>query len=252
MGTLMNVATNPEERQGDFPSEGLSPLTAADLSQDDRIGVSLDCVLHPTHEFPQDYRWYAIRATYGCEQEAEDLVTDLGLLAYVPKRKTLKLVRGKKKKVTESLLPNLLFVFTDESTARKLVSMPLRSDHCRRDKMPVTLHFMYDHTSLNPNGQNCVVTIPRQEMLNLIRFTLAGSECVRAVSQSEFRIKADQQVMITEGEFKGVVGRVARVGRQTCVVVDLQPICFFASAYIPKAFLQVVDGAEPVSETSQV
>lgn len=36
-----------------------------------------------------------------------------GVLVYVPKRKTLKMVKGEKKKVEESLLPNLVFVFTD-------------------------------------------------------------------------------------------------------------------------------------------
>lgn len=50
--------------------------------------------------------------------------------------------------------------------------------------------------------------------------------------------------MITEGDFKGVVGRVARIDRQTCVIVDLQPICFLASAYIPKAFLREVPEPE--------
>lgn len=79
-------------------------------------------------------------------------------------------------------------------------------------------------------------------MVNFIRFTIEGNESVRTISPSEFRIKKDQQVVITEGDFKGVVGRVARVNRQTCVIVDLQPVCFLASAYIPKAFLREISG----------
>lgn len=92
--------------------------------------------------------------------------------------------------------------------------------------------------TLNENGLNDVVVIPHKEMVNFIRFTIGGSESIRAVSPADFRIKKDQQVVITEGDFKGVVGRVARIDRQTCVIVDLQPICFLASAYIPKAFLR--------------
>lgn len=106
---------------------------------------------------------------------------------------------------------------------------------------------MYDHTSLNENGLNDVVVIPHKEMVNFIRFTIGGSESIRAVSPADFRIKKDQHVVITEGDFKGVVGRVARIDRQTCVIVDLQPICFLASAYIPKAFLREV----PVQDKSR-
>ncbi len=41
--------------------------------------------------------------------------------------------------------------------------------------MPVSLHFMYDHTSLNENGLNDVVVIPHKEMVNFIRFTIGGA-----------------------------------------------------------------------------
>lgn len=98
-----------------------------------------------------------------------------GVLVYVPKRKTLKMVKGEKKKVEESLLPNLVFVFTDECTARRLVAFPLKSESRRKDKMPVSLHFMYDHTSLNENGLNDVVVIPHKEMVNLFVSPLEGA-----------------------------------------------------------------------------
>lgn len=246
MDTLMNVASIPEESESRLPSEGLPPVTAAG-SQRCGTGVSLEYVLHPTHGLPQECRWYVLRATYGREREAEDLLKKRGVLVYVPKRKTLKMVKGEKKKVEESLLPNLVFVFTDECTARRLVVFPLKSESRRKDKMPVSLHFMYDHTSLNENGLNDVVVIPHKEMVNFIRFTIGGSESIRAVSPADFRIKKDQQVVITEGDFKGVVGRVARIDRQTCVIVDLYPICFLASAYIPKAFLREL----PVQDKSR-
>lgn len=245
MDTLMNVASIPEESESRLPSEGLPPVTAAG-SQRCGTGVSLEYVLHPTHGLPKECRWYVLRATYGREREAEDLLKKRGVLVYVPKRKTLKMVKGEKKKVEESLLPNLVFVFTDECTARRLVAFPLKSESRRKDKMPVSLHFMYDHTSLNENGLNDVVVIPHKEMVNFIRFTIGGSESIRAVSPADFRIKKDQQVVITEGDFKGVVGRVARIDRQTCVIVDLQPICFLASAYIPKAFLREVPEPENI------
>lgn len=239
--TLINVASIPEESESRLPSEGLPPVTTAGPRRSGN-GVSVEYVLHPASckRLPRGNRWYVLRATYGREREAEILLKKQGILVYVPKRKTMKLVRGKRKKVMESLLPNLLFAFTDESTARQIVSFPLKSECHRRDKASLDLRFMYDRTSLNENGVNDVVVIPHDEMANFIRFTIGGNESIRTVSPEEFQIKKDRRVVITEGDFKGVVGRIARIDRQTCVVVDLQPVCFLASAYIPKAFLKEV------------
>lgn len=239
MGTLINVASQTEDPQGMLPCEGLPPLTAAG-AENMATGVSLEYILQPDRPLPEGYSWYVLRVTYGRELEAESLLTGSGLLTYVPKRKTLREVDGKKKKVEESLLHNLLFVYVDAATVRSLVATPLKTNSPRKDKAPLQLHFMYDRTRQNDRGRNDIITIPHREMVNFIRFTVSGSESIRAVTPADFRIKRDQRVMITDGEFKGVVGRVARVGRQTCVLVDLHPVCFLASAYIPKAFLREV------------
>ena len=86
MDTLMNVASIPEESGSRLPSEGVPPVTAAG-SQRCGTGVSLEYVLHPTHGLPQECRWYVLRATYGREREAEDLLEKRGVLVYVPKRR---------------------------------------------------------------------------------------------------------------------------------------------------------------------
>ena len=41
-------------------------------------------------------------------------------------------------------------------------------------------------------------------------------------------------VVVTEGEFKGIRGRVARIAGQQRVVVELLEECFVATAYIPR------------------
>ena len=41
-------------------------------------------------------------------------------------------------------------------------------------------------------------------------------------------------VVVTEGEFKGVHGRVARIAGQQRVVVELFDGCLVATAYVPK------------------
>ena len=49
--------------------------------------------------------------------------------------------------------------------------------------------------------------------------------------------RSGDNVRIIEGEFKGIVGRVARVAGQQRVVVELDGICMVTTAYIPSAFI---------------
>lgn len=239
MDTLNNVAGSPEEALI-LPGDGLAPSTAAN-PQHDRIGVSLKNILSPDFVLPPGYYWYVFRVTYGRELEAEELIHKQGFLTYVPKRKTVKQVGEKRKKVTESMVPNLLFVLTNRKNALILTSQPLKSASRRKDKAPVELHFMFDHTTRNEFGRDNRVTVPHLQMVNFIRFTIEGDESIRNVTGEQIRFRPGEQVMITEGTFKGVVGRVARINRQTCVVVGLQHICMLATAYIPKAFLRSLD-----------
>lgn len=240
MDTLINVASSPEETLN-LPRGGLTPSTTA-VPVPDRIGVSLKNVLSSDFVLPRGFHWYALRVTYGRELEAEEVMHKLGYFTYVPKRKTLRLVHGKRKKVTESMVANLLFLLSDRREATALTSRPLKSLSRRKDKAPLELHFMYDHTSPDEFGRDTLVTVPHPQMVNFIRFTIEGDESIRNVTGEEVRFRPNEQVMITEGTFKGVVGRVARINRQTCVVVDLQQVCMLATAYIPKAFLRKIEG----------
>ena len=45
-------------------------------------------------------------------------------------------------------------------------------------------------------------------------------------------------VRVTDGEFKGVEGRVARVSGQQRVVVEVEGVCLISTAYIPSAFIE--------------
>jgi len=51
--------------------------------------------------------WYALRTTYGRDGKAYDYMTAKGITAFYPTIKTVKLIKGKRKVVTESRLPNL-------------------------------------------------------------------------------------------------------------------------------------------------
>ena len=42
------------------------------------------------------------------------------------------------------------------------------------------------------------------------------------------------------GDFKGVVGKVARIAGQQRIVVEISGLCLVATAYIPTDFIEIV------------
>lgn len=69
----------------------------------------------------KEYQWFVIRATYGREKKAYEYIVKHGGTAFYPTVTTIKVVNGKKKKVEESLLPNLFFVFGTIDEVRTFV-----------------------------------------------------------------------------------------------------------------------------------
>ena len=56
-------------------------------------------------------QWYALRCTYGREKTAYEYMVAKGVTAFYPTQTIVKLINGKRKIVTESLLPNIFFAY---------------------------------------------------------------------------------------------------------------------------------------------
>ena len=77
-------------------------------------------------------------------------------------------------------------------------------------------------------------------MINFIKATSTDSEHVRIVTEEQCHYKSGDIVRVIAGDFKGVVGKVARVAGQQRVVVDISGLCLVATAYIPTDFLEII------------
>ena len=68
----------------------------------------------------EQQNWYALRTTYGREKKAYDYLVAKGVSAFYPTIKVMKEIRGQRKVVTESRLPNLYSVSGIETHAQGL------------------------------------------------------------------------------------------------------------------------------------
>ena len=144
------------------------------------------------------------------------------------------MIAGKKKRMQRPLLPSLLFVYATREQADGLVK--------KTTEEPTSfIKYYLDKTlPLEANGKHPPLTIPYNTMINFIKATSTDSEHVRIVTAEQCHYKSGDKVRVIAGDFKGVVGKVARVAGQQRVVVDISGLCLVATAYIPTDFIEII------------
>lgn len=207
------------------PGAGLTSRTPS-TSDDVRNGVSVENV--PAG----NKRWFVLRASYGRIDKAKAFVETKGFEYYVPMRYKEVRKQGKKRIITTPLLPSLIFVHASAEQVENL----LHDIKIVANESRALLSYYFNHTihrQDNPD-RNPPLTIRDEAMNNFIRLTSIKNPHIIPVTSNSIQFKLGDNVVVTEGEFKGVHGRVARIAGQQRVVVELFDGCLVATAYVPK------------------
>lgn len=206
------------------PVTGLTSCTPSILQT--KNGVSVENV--PT----RNKQWFVLRVSYGRAIKAKAFVEAKGVECYLPLRYKLIKKGGKKSLVTEPLLSSFLFVHTTED---RIITL-LQKEKFNSQQSRALLSFYYDHTSCcdDDHKRNPPLTIHDTMMENFIHLTSIKNPHIIPVTSENVQFKLGDEVIVTEGEFKGIVGRVTRLAGQQRVVVELFSGCLVATAYIPK------------------
>ena len=77
-------------------------------------------------------------------------------------------------------------------------------------------------------------------MENFIRATSTHDKHLLFVVPAKCHFKSGELVRVTEGAFKGVEGKVARVSGQQRVILKLSEVGLISTAYIPTAFIEKI------------
>ncbi len=177
-------------------------------------------------------QWFVLRVSYGRIDKAKTFVEAKGLECYVPLQYKEVRKQGKKRIITEPLLPSFLFVHaTAEQVENLLHDIKIVANESR-----ALLSYYFNHTIHRQDhpDRNPPLTIRDEAMNNFIRLTSVKNPHIIPVTSNNIQFKLDDNVVVTEGEFKGVHGRVARIAGQQRVVVELFDGCLVATAYVPK------------------
>ena len=226
---------------GEFPpcagltSNALPEAQSTISAESSQTGVSTKNALLATKPKAQREadtpHWYALRTTYGREKKAYDYLTAKGITAFYPTTNVVKLIKGKRKVVTESRLPNIFFAYGTEEQLQEYVYDNVN--------LPF-LRFYYRHYHEGSKIKKTPLIVPDNQMesLKIICAADADNTFVSLVKVPKF--EKGQLVKVIDGVFKGVVGRVARWQGQQRVGVVVDDLVTMVTAYIPSAFLQKI------------
>ena len=230
---MSSILSNVSDRRGGKNplNDGLASgviLEVQSQLQDENSDTGVSSLYVPV----ENHQWFVLRATYNrVEKEIETLRKNVAFV-YLPKHYIIKQVNGKKKRVSEPLVPNLVFVYSTQEHLEQLFC---------EEKVLSHYHFYRDKTKNITNEKHPPLVVPHEEMLNFIRLTSVDSEHIKLVEPEHCHYKSGDKVRIVDGDFAGVVGRVARISGQQRVIVTLTNIGLVSTAYIPTAFMQIIE-----------
>ena len=175
--------------------------------------------------------WYALRCTYGREKTAYDYMVAKGITAFYPTTSVVKLIKGKRQTVTESRLPNIFFAYGTEKEIKTYVYDNVN--------LPF-LRFYYRHVHVGRRIEKITMIVPNYQMDSLKIICAADTENTIVSLVEVPKFEKGQLVKVTEGAFKGVIGRVARWQGQQRVGVVVDDLVTVVTAYIPSAFIELI------------
>ena len=221
----------PTDTGSSCPSAGLTSCTPS-ISKN-KGGVSVENVPDASKQ------WFVLRVSYGRNVKAKAYIEAKGFECYVPIRYKEVKKHDKKRIITAPLLSSFLFVHA----AAEQVDSFLQDKNIKAPENKALLSYYYDHTSHCENSptKNPPLVISDAAMDNFIRLTSIHNPHIIPVTSENIKYKLGDEVMITEGDFKDIHGRVARIAGQQRVVVELFEGYLVATAYIPKDAIKIIN-----------
>ncbi len=218
-------------------SVGLTPDVLPEVQDDPNrtnsdTGVSTRSVLLPSGEILKSGHWYVLKTTYGREKKACDYLVANNVRTYYPTLTTVKEIRGRRKSVTESRLPNLFFAYGTERQLTPLVQ--------RNPEMPF-LRFYCRYFRDSSRIRRQPITVPQSQMDSLIKICESEEQDTLLFTEVIHKFEKGEMVRIVKGPFCGVEGRIARFKGQQRVGVVIDGLLTVTTAYVPTACIEVID-----------
>ena len=177
------------------------------------------------------FRWYPLRTPSANAIELCDYIQSQGLRTFIPTEYRPIMIGEEKVWQQTSSQPDLLFAYGSYDDIHTIIKN-------------TTLQFVHESEvsqHLPLTAPDIPITVTDDDMANLIHLVNVSMPQSYSVTDKEIHYRPGGMVRITDGPFKDVIGRVARIHTQTRVVVTIPGIISYATTYIPKHQMQPID-----------
>ena len=174
--------------------------------------------------------WFAIRVTYSRELTVQAYFKAASIECFVPMRYILKLQQGKKRRILEPVIHNLIFVHTTKTELDRI-----------KAEMGIKLPIRY---MMQTDGEQRIpITIPDDQMRHFMAVTNTHDEQLQYLDPAEINLLHGDRVRIIQGMFAGIEGIFLRIkgSRSRRVVVSIQGVMAVATAAVPAECVEKID-----------
>ena len=162
-------------------------------------------------------RWYVLRATYARELKVQDHMREQGLCTFIP-------MMWKEKKLVPAIT-GLVFV----NATRDQLDSYIRSFG---DARPV--NYYWDRTANRP------LTVPDKAMEDFISIASTMDPDLIYLTEISDKLREGQKVIVKEGPFKGVEGKVVRIRKSRRIMVEIPGMLAVASTYVEMSNVEII------------
>ena len=170
--------------------------------------------------------WYVLRVSYSREMKVKALLEERGVRTFVPMEWKKKEKDGKQIKVLEPAVSNLCFAKSSKEQLDEFI-------HGYGDNSPV--HYYWDRTASRP------MTVRDKVMDDFIKVASAIDQDILYIKEITPKLSEGTTVMVKEGPFAGVEGKVVRIKKSRRIVVELPGMMAVATTYIAPEVLEILD-----------
>ena len=215
-------------------SNVLPEAQTAFLGASSQTGVSTRNALPNSQKLNENSvsHWYALRTTYGRERKAYDYLVAKGIKAFLPTITSIKIENGKHVSTVDSRLPNIFFAYGTEEEIKAFVYDNVTLPYLR---------FYYRHFHEGRIIRQVPLVVPDIQINSLKIICESEANDILISSTSIPKFESGQKVCVTDGAFKGVIGKVARYHGQQRVAVTIEGLVTMVTAYVPSVFLEVIE-----------
>ena len=181
----------------------------------------IGCPEHSSEGVPSS--WYALRVSYSRELKVQKALDALGVKTFVPMM--WKRCPDNSDRKLVPAVGNLCFAYSTRTALEEFI---------RGYGESAPVHFYWDRTANRP------LTVPDKAMNDFITVASTLDEDIVYVTEISAKLREGQTVMVKDGPFKGVEGKVVRIRKSRRILVELPRMLAVATTYIDPVNLEII------------